>query len=82
MMVSVLITNIEASRSTKVKVKSPPFFTLVAGNCHFTNKPEADSALILPPLSISALFYEYSKLLKATGKGKKLKEGVGVTPGN
>lgn len=80
MMVSVLITNIEASRSTKVKVKSPPFFTLVAGNRHFTNKPEADSMLILPPLSISALFNEYLKLLKATGKGKKSKEGLGVTP--
>ena len=79
-MVSVLITNIEASRSTKVKVKSPPFFTLVPGNCHFTNKPEADSMLILPPLSISALFNEYLKLLKATGKGKKSKEGLGVTP--
>lgn len=80
MMVSVLITNIEASRSTKVKVKSPPFFTLVPGNRHFTNKPEADSMLILPPLSISALFNEYLKLLKATGKGKKSKEGLGVTP--
>ena len=54
-MVSVLITNIEASRSTKVKVKSPPFFTLVAGNRHFTNKPEADSMLILPPPSPSVL---------------------------
>ena len=36
--------------------------------------------LILPPLSISALFNEYLKLLKATGKGKKSKEGLGVTP--
>ena len=34
------------------------------------------------PLSISALFYGYLKLLKGTRKGKKLKEGFAVTPEN
>ena len=31
------------------------------------------------PLSISAPFYEYSKLIKATQKGKKFKQGCKVT---
>ena len=35
-----------------------------------------------PPLSISALFYGFLKLLKATQKGKKSKEGFVLTPGN
>ena len=36
----------------------------------------------LPPLPISALFNRYLKPLKATRKGKKLKEEFGVTSGN
>ena len=60
----------------------------VARNSHLTNKPEANGVLILPlsppsPLSISAPFYGYLKLLKATRTpGKKSKEGFEVTPGN
>ena len=46
------------------------------------NEPESDGMLILLPLSISALFYEYLNLLKTAMKGKKLKEGFVVTPGN
>ena len=47
------------------------------------NEPESDGVLILLPLSISALFYEYLNLLKTAMKGKKLKEGFVVTwPGN
>ena len=34
-----------------------------------------------PPLSISTLLYGYLKLLKATRKGKKSKEGFELTPG-
>ena len=64
----------------------------VAQNSHLTNKPEANGVLILPlspppppppppppsPLCISAPFYGYLKLLKATWTlGKKLKEGFG-----
>ena len=64
----------------KEKVKSP-YFTLVAQNSHLTDKPEADGT---PPtfLSISAPFYKYLRLLKATWKGKKLKDGIEVTTGN
>ena len=55
----------------------------VARNSHLTNKPVAINARILPPsLSISAPFYGYLKLLKATRKGRKSKEGFVVTPGN
>ena len=59
----------------------------VAQNSHLTNKPEADGALISPktppPLPfISAPFYGYFKLHKATQKGQKSKEGFVVTPGN
>ena len=57
-----------------------PYFTLVAGNHHLTNKPEADGVLILPPSLRQCAILWYLKLLKATGKGKKSKEGVGVTP--
>ena len=32
-----------------------------------------------PPLSINAPFYGYLKLIKATQKGEKLKQGCGVT---
>ena len=54
----------------------------VAQNSHLTNKPEANGVLILPlpppTLCISAPFYGYLKLLKATWTlGKKLKEGFG-----
>ena len=68
----------------RAKVKSP-YFTSVARNGHLTNKPEAESALILPPpprfiLSNSAAtFNGYLKLLKATRKGKKSKGGFEVT---
>ena len=62
----------------------------VARNSHLTDKPQADGALILPPppplpppLSISAPFYRYLQLLKATRTpGKKSKERFEVTPGN
>ena len=54
----------------------------VAQNSHLTNKPEANGVLILPlpppPPCISAPFYGYLKLLKATWTlEKKLKEGFG-----
>ena len=57
----------------------------VAQNSHLTNKPEAKGVFNLPPpppppspLCISAPFYGYLKLLKATWTlGKKLKEGFG-----
>ena len=59
-----------------------------AQNNHLTINPERDGALIpslpLPLLSLSlsirAPFYGYSKLPKATGKGKKLKLRFVVTP--
>ena len=40
--------------------------------------------MVPPPtfLSISAPFYKYLRLLKATWKGKKLKDGIEVTTGN
>ena len=50
----------------------------VARNSHMINQPEANGALVLPPLSITASFYGYLKLRK----GKKVKEGFEVTPGN
>ena len=70
----------------RAKVKSP-YFTSVARNGHLTNKPEAESALILrpppPPRFIfsnsAARFNGYLKLLKATRKGKKSKGGFEVT---
>ena len=45
-----------------------PYFTSVARNSHLNNKPEANRGLIstLPSLSISAQFYGYLRLLKAT----------------
>ena len=62
----------------------------VARNSHMINQPEANGALVLPPPpplpspppSITASFYGYLKLRKATRKGKKVKEGSEVTPGN
>ena len=69
-------------RQKKVKIKSP-YFLSVARDSHLTNKPVAINARILPPsLSISAPFYGYLKLLKATRKGRKSKEGFVVTSGN
>ena len=38
-----------------------------------TDKLEVDGGLLLPPLSINALFKGYLKLVKATQKGEKLK---------
>ena len=48
------------------------------------NQPEADGALIpSPPLPPSLhQCYGYLKLLKATQKGEKSKEGFEFTPGN
>ena len=37
---------------------------------------------LIPPRSISAPFYGYLKLRKATRKGKKSKQGYEVIPGN
>ena len=54
------------------KVKSP-YVTSVAQNGHVTHKPEADGALILPPLPSPLTlspFYGYLKLLQGTRKGK------------
>ena len=45
-------------------------------------KPEADRALHLSPPTISAMFYGCIKLLKATAKEKKLRQGFVVTRGN
>ena len=57
----------------------------VARNSHMINQPEANGAIVLPPpppppppLSITASFYGYLKLRKATRKGKKVKEGSEV----
>ena len=47
----------------KAKVKQP-YLTSITRNSNSTNKPEVDGALILLPLSISAPFYGYLKLLK------------------
>ena len=55
----------------------------VARNSHIINQPEANGALVLPPPpTITASFYGYLKVRKATRKGKKVKEGSEVTPGN
>ena len=44
-------------------------------SAHSTDKPEGDGGNILtPPPSISAPFYGYFKLVKATQKGEKLKQ--------
>ena len=52
----------------------------VARNSHMINQPEANGAIVLPPPppSITASFYGYLKLRKATRKGKKVKEGSEV----
>ena len=50
---------------------------------HSTDKLEGDGGHILtPPPSISAPFYGYFKLVKATQKGEKLKQVFKVTAGN
>ena len=52
-------------------------------SAHSTDKPEGDGGHILtPPPSISALFYGYFKLVKATQKGEKWKQVFKVTAGN
>ena len=43
------------------------------------DKLEVDCELTRAPLSINAPFYGYLKLVKATQKGKKLKQGCDVT---
>ena len=43
------------------------------------DKLEVDCVLTRAPLSINAPFYGYLKLVKATQKGKKLKQGCDVT---
>ena len=57
----------------------------VARNSHMINQPEANGALVLPPPPPPLLLHFtgiYLKLRKATRKGKKVKEGSEVTPGN
>ena len=44
-----------------------------------TDKREVDSALILIPLYINAPYQGFLKLVKATQKGEKLKQGCHVT---
>ena len=52
-------------------------------SAHSTDKPLGDSGHILtPPPSISAPFYGYFKLVKATQKGEKLKQVFKVTAWN
>ena len=52
-------------------------------SAHSTDKPEGDGGHILtPPPSISAPFYGYFKLVKATQKGEKLKQVFKVTAWN
>ena len=75
----VITTAYYKARNVKVNKAKSPYFTSVARNGHLTNNTEADGALILPPLSISAPFNGYLKLLKGTRKGKKSKEGFEVT---
>ena len=64
-----------------------PYFPSATRNRTSTDRAKASGALILPPspplsLSISAPFYGYLKLLKATQKGKKSKQRFEVTPRN
>ena len=61
-----------------------PYFPSATRNSTSINKADAGVALILPPppLSNSAPFYGYLKLLKATRKGKKSKQRFEVTPRN
>ena len=64
-----------------------PYFPSATRNRTSTDRAKASGALILPPspplsLSISAPFYGYLKLLKATQKGKKSKQRFQVTPRN
>ena len=73
---------IRTERQKEVKIKGP-YFLSVARDSHLTNKPKAINARILSPsLSISVPFYGYLKLLKATRKGRKSKEGFVITHGN
>ena len=66
-----------------IKVKSP-YFMSVAQNSHYlTNKPEADSELILPPsLHQCSVLRVLKDIYQATRKRKKSKQGFEVTPGN
>ena len=57
----------QPSINQKKKFKSL-YFKSVARNCHVSNKPKDDSAVILPPSSLSML------RLTGTRKGKKSKE--------
>ena len=63
-----------------------PYFPSATRNNTSTNKAVTGVALILPPcprfLSISAPFYGYFKLLKATQKRNKSKQRFEVTPRN
>ena len=59
-----------------IKVKSP-YFMSVAQNSHYlTNKPEADSELILPPsLHQCSVLRVLKDIYQATRKRKKSKQG-------
>ena len=62
-----------------VKVKIP-YFTSVVRNAHdLTNKPEAESTLILLLSRHQCSVLRVFTLLKATRQGKKSKEGFVVT---
>ena len=61
----------------KVKVKQPNF-TSITGDSNSTDNLAVDGALILPPLSHKCFILSL-KLVKATQKGEKLKQGCSVT---
>ena len=67
----------QPSINQKKKFKSL-YFKSVARNCHVSNKPKDDSAVILPPSSLSML------RLTGTRKRKEVKRNnsVVVTPEN
>ena len=72
----VITTAYYKARNVKVNKAKSPYFTSVARNGHLTNNTEADGALILPPLSISAPFNGYLKLIKAHGKERSRKKDL------
>ena len=61
-----------------VRVESP-YLTSITRNSNSTDKPEVDGALILLPSLHQCSDLRYLKLIKATQKGKKSKQGCEVT---
>ena len=65
----------EYKKRVKIKVKRS-YFTLVTQNSHVTNKPEADSALILPPSHHQCSVLQVFKATYSNTERKEVKRRI------